>query len=223
MMHAYSELYLSQAQRALGGMMQYAVRDLNLEAGDFYILFLSTEIAYGFGKGEPKYTVGMSGAEIAREVIRLTKGEIEETMPSYSDFKPPEYWAGWAVAYYEWYRNIPFRRINAIVPIDEIISMYNPYHEADITKFAFEMDRRMKDAGVASQLARLRAYAGLTQKMLAERTGVSVRMIEQYEQRKKDLRHASVDTVYRLATGLHCSVEDLIAVPDLRNIQDSDS
>ncbi len=58
----------------------------------------------------------------------------------------------------------------------------------------------------------MRAYAGLTQKMLAEKTGVSVRMIEQYEQGRKDINHASAETVYKLAKSLGCSMEELIEI-----------
>lgn len=60
------------------------------------------------------------------------------------------------------------------------------------------------------QLARLRIYAGLTQKALAKNSGVSVRMIEQYEQGKKDINKASAETVYKLSQALGCSMEDLI-------------
>ncbi|MBO4883312.1 MAG: helix-turn-helix transcriptional regulator [Lachnospiraceae bacterium] len=62
----------------------------------------------------------------------------------------------------------------------------------------------------AEQLARLRAYANLTQKMLAEKSGVSVRMIEHYEQGKKDINHASAETIYKLSKALGCKMEDLI-------------
>ncbi|MBR7090009.1 MAG: helix-turn-helix transcriptional regulator [Lachnospiraceae bacterium] len=62
----------------------------------------------------------------------------------------------------------------------------------------------------AEQLARLRSYADLTQKMLAEKSGVSVRMIEHYEQGKKDINHASAETIFRLSKALGCKMEDLI-------------
>ncbi len=56
----------------------------------------------------------------------------------------------------------------------------------------------------------MRKYAQLTQKMLAERSGVSQRMIEQYEQGRKELKHASAETVVRLSRVLNCSVNDLL-------------
>ena len=94
--------------------------------------------------------------------------------------------------------------------MSEILEMYQPYHEADIQKFGEEMDYRIQTRDDESRLARLRSYAKLTQKALAERSGVSVRMIEQYEQGKKSLNKASAETVLNLAKVLHCRVEDLI-------------
>ena len=181
-MNAYSDLYLSSAQIALGGMLDYAVYDLKWELGDFYRAFINSGIAHSFGTGEPKYTVGMSGIEIAQEVVRIATGRDVDTVASCPFERSPEYWAGWAVAYYEWCRCISFDRIDRSVPITEIVDMYHPYHEMDVTAFADELDRRLQERAEKSQLARLRAYAGLTQKALADRSGVSVRMIQQYEQ-----------------------------------------
>ncbi|MCR5508828.1 MAG: hypothetical protein K6F34_09080 [Lachnospiraceae bacterium] len=149
-MKAYSELYIEAAQRTLGYMLQYAVYDLRMDLTTFYRQFTGSRIAYGFGQGEPKYTVGMSGIELAREVIYLTTGEYIDTKPEYFMDKTPEYWAGWAVAYYEWFTATAFDRIDEVVPIAEIRDMYNPYHEADITKFVDEMDRRMAERSSAA-------------------------------------------------------------------------
>ena len=47
-----------------------------------------------------------------------------------------EYWAGWALAYYQWETNLTFRRITDTVPVDEIVALYTPYHEMDIRQFS---------------------------------------------------------------------------------------
>ena len=62
-------------------------------------------------------------------------------------------------------------------------------------------------------MTRLRMYRermGLSQSELARESGVSVRMIQHYEQRQKDLNKAQTRTVWLLATELHCSMEDLM-------------
>ena len=214
-MYAYSDLYVEKAKSALGSMLHYAVYDMGMELSEFYSHFLNSRIAYCFGLGDPKYTVGMSGIELAMEVMYSVTGRYIETVPAYVMNRSPEYWSGWAVAYYEWWSNIPFERINEYVHIDEIRDMYNPYHEADITRFTDEIDRRINRRHEGSRLARLRAYAGLSQKLLAERSGVSVRMIEQYEQKKKDINRASSSTVYRLSRALNCRMDELLDISSL--------
>ena len=61
-----------------------------------------------------------------------------------------------------------------------------------------------------SNLKTKREATGLSQSGLAERSGVSVRMIQSYEQGFKDINKAQVMTVYKLAQALDCKVEDLI-------------
>ena len=210
MMHAYDEMYLSHARTTLGNMLQFAVYDLKMDIEKFYKMFINSGVARCFGLGEPKFTVGMSGVELAYEVIYRTTGEYCRVKPEFRPDKSPEYWCGWALGYFQWDKNIPFEAINEKVSINEIVEMYNPYHEADIKKFVDVLELKMQDEAEESALARLRAYAGLTQKALADKSGVSVRMIEQYEQGKKSLSKASVGTVLNLSKALHCEIEDLI-------------
>ncbi len=209
---AYDEIYLNRARMTLGNMLHFAVYDLGRNITAFYDAFISSGLAGRFGKGEPKLTVGLSGIELAYEVLAKTTGEICDTVPVPAFDRSPEYWTGWVLAYYEWYRNVPFERINNVVPISEIVDMYSPMHEADILKFVDVIDKKLAEDIETKRLARLRAYAGLTQKMLAEKTGVSLRMIEQYEQGRKDINHASAETVYKLAKSLGCSMEELIEI-----------
>ena len=210
MTHAYSELYISAAQRNMGDMMHYAVYDLEWGLSRYHKAFINSGIARRFGVGEPKFTVGMSGAELACEVVHAVTGRWLDIEPSYAPVRSPEYWTGWALAYYEWWSGTSFEQIERCIPIEEILDMYHPYHEADITKFVDEIDRRIYSGHYMNQLARLRSYAGLTQKALAERSGVSVRMIEQYEQGRKELSKASASTIYDLSKVLHCRMEDLM-------------
>ena len=58
----------------------------------------------------------------------------------------------------------------------------------------------------------IREERGLSQSQLAEKSGVSVRMIQYYEQGVKDIAKTQAQTVLSLAKALECTVEDLIAV-----------
>ena len=65
-----------------------------------------------------------------------------------------------------------------------------------------------------TNLKRIREAAGISQSKLAEASGVSVRMIQHYEQGFKDLNRAQAITVHRLAQALDCKVEDLVETVD---------
>lgn len=55
-----------------------------------------------------------------------------------------------------------------------------------------------------------RIKKGLSQSQLASASGVSVRMIQYYEQGVKDINKASGETLYKLSNALGCKMEDLI-------------
>ena len=61
-----------------------------------------------------------------------------------------------------------------------------------------------------SNLKNMRQRKDMSQRQLAEASGVSIRMIQYYEQGKNDINKAEALTVYRLAHALCCRVEDLL-------------
>ena len=61
-----------------------------------------------------------------------------------------------------------------------------------------------------TNLKRIRTAYGCTQAELAKRSQVSLRSIQMYEQRNKDINKASAETVLRLSRVLGCTMEDLL-------------
>ena len=61
-----------------------------------------------------------------------------------------------------------------------------------------------------SKLKAKRELAGLSQADLARISGVSIRMIQYYEQGYKDINKSAVETMKKLADALNCLIEDLI-------------
>lgn len=56
----------------------------------------------------------------------------------------------------------------------------------------------------------VRHEAGLTRKQLEEKSGVSWRLIERYEQRGRDINNASVSVVRTLARALDVPIEKIL-------------
>jgi len=140
MARAYKKTYLSGAMRNLAVMLDCGVRKYGYQIEEFYEKFLSCEVSRQFAKGNPRYLVGLSGAELADSVVEATGGTVlNENDGTYS--VGAEYWAGWVLAYYQWLtrRSFDYMRRKGL-GIKEVISMYNPLHEADLSKFADAAD-----------------------------------------------------------------------------------
>ena len=210
MIHAYQEIYLSKAQSVLGDAFDYAVNTCEITGDDFVKLFIASSVSKRMENGEPAYLAGKSGIEIVIEIVAETKNQELQIEHQVHFERSLEYWIGWAVAYYQWYSNRKYKDIFTVIPFEDLQRMYYTLHEADISKFVDIVDSRMKAFFTETNLKRIRIAYGFTQAELARRSGVSLRSIQMYEQRNKDINKASVDTIYRLAKVLGCTVEDLI-------------
>lgn len=207
---AYDEDYLMPAQRILGDAVDYAVYACEMEADRFFDMFLASGIAEQFGKGNPAYVAGVTGCELVKKVI-LASGMKTPDIPDemYLD-KSPEYWAGWALAYYQWHTAKTFSGIHQAVSVQEILTLYPALHEADIMKFVEVMDGKMRQFYVETNLKRMRKLAGMSQSGLARRSGVSLRQIQLFEQRQRDINKAQAISLYKLGRALGCNSEDLL-------------
>ena len=213
MTRAYEEMYIDDAMNNLGDMLDYAVNDCGYDAGEFFAQFIVSGVAAAFERGNPKYVAGLSGPELASEVIFRTHGIRPDAPPSDGIDKSAEYWAGWSLAYYQWYTA---RRFNDMLKnglsMDRVLSLYPTLHEADITKFTAVADKifERNNADSVSNLQRLRKVNGKTQKQLADASGATLRMIQLYEQRGKDINKAQAGTLAGIARALSCEIEDLL-------------
>ena len=210
MTHAYDDTYLEHARTNLGRMLDFAVHDLNLELASFFDMFLASGVADRFEAGDPTVLAGMSGVELAYDVLERSGVESQRQAPRYPVSRSKEYWTGWALADYQWRTSLSFAEITARIPIDNVRDLYDPYHEMDIRQFRDHMDEVYRNADPRTNLKLLRERAELSQSQLARQSGIPVRTIQQYEQRQKNINKAQAESLVRLASALCCTVEDLL-------------
>lgn len=209
MPNAYDDIYLRDAQENLGQMFDYLIQGCGLTSSKAAEYFIFSVISRGFAQGDVRYVAGMSGIELGN--LLLDEHSLKPNSDYVSAFnKNPEYWAGWALAFYQWKRSLSFQEIILMIPFDEIISMYMPYHEMDVEKFSNEMDRKYSVRKSETNLQLRRKRIGISQNELAERTGISKRTIQQYEQRALDINKASAWSLYSFSKALFCDIEDLL-------------
>lgn len=207
---AYDETYISTAQNILGHAVDFAVMSLNLSPDTFGSAFTVSSVSKQFAEGNPHYVVGMNGCELAREVLTETHTPFNDTEDAMYLDKSPEYWSGWALAFYQWYSRRSFMDILTIVPLSQIIQMYPVYHEMDITQFTEQMDNLLTEANPSTRLKIRRTNSGLSQSELAADSGVALRQIQLFEQRQRNINNAAAITLLQLSKALHCRIEDLM-------------
>lgn len=210
MIHAYQEIYLSKAQAVLGEAFDYAINICNISGDNFIKQFVVSSVCKRLENGEPLYLAGKSGIELVRDIIAESTGKEIDIEPIDRFNRSPEYWIGWAVAYYQWWSDRKYSTIFHALPFADLQKMYYTLHEADVSKFADIAEERIRELYPETNLKRIRVIYGCTQAELAKESGVSLRSIQMYEQRNKDINKASADTLYRIAKVLGCSMEDLI-------------
>ena len=210
MINAYDKNYLEKAKTSMAHMLDYVVYDLNLDMEEFFQLFIETGMARRFENGDSTIIAGKSGVELAREVLDKS-GETYTIRPArYTANRSEEYWTGYVLTYYQWLRARSFAEITDIVPLNRIREMYPIYHEMDIRQFVDKIDELFLQKEPDTRLKQRRINAGISQRELAERSGVPLRTIQEYEQGRKDIRKAQVEYLVLLAQVLCCEVGDII-------------
>lgn len=221
MIHAYDNQYLDDAMKCLGEAMDYAVNSCQIEMDEFLNLFIGTGYAEQFAAGVPKYVSGVSGTELVMDVLTKSGTDIDFPQAQIDYDYSPQYWCGWILAYYQWYTGRSFKEIQKHITMQEIEKLYPALHEASEKKFVDIINRKIRKKNLPTRLQALRKISGYSQRELAEKVGVNLRTLQQYEIRAKDINKAAGATLLSLSKALGCRVEDLLEY-DSSEIEEAD-
>lgn len=202
MLHPYDECDLSIVQDKLGTLFEIAVLVERHDIDEFAEIFLKSKISKRIEEASPIYLLGKSATELYALIMNEEPKDYD-----LNDYGTPEYWALWALAYVSWHLNKPFEELIHAYPLSKFIMNYFPYHEMDISKC---VDLFIEKLDMTTELAKRRKMKNYSQKDLSLLSGVPVRVIQSYEQRKIDITDAKVSTLYKLSKALGCTIEELI-------------
>ena len=209
MIRAYDEMYLDDAMDCLGAAVEYAVLSCNTDGQAFFDLFVASGVSDEFGRGNVKFISGMSGIELARHILKMCGMEVGEHADALHIDYPPEYWCGWILAYYQWYSGKTFAAICRQIKFSTLMDVYGVLHEADPSKAVDVFDQIMARKE-ETNLAYYRKMKGLSQSQLAKASGVSVRSIQLFEQRKSNINNAQYNHLIAISRVLGCEVDTLM-------------
>lgn len=207
--HAYDRDYLNDAQDCLGVAFDYGMLTLGYQPNEISAFLVNSDVARQFEHGNPKYVSGMNGCELMKLILSQCGIERKEPDAIYID-KSPEYWAGWSLAFYQWYSVRTFQEILTAVPLKKILEMYDTFHEMDLMQFADAMDENIRNSRKDGNLARIRKNQKMTLKELSGQTGIPAEEIRELESGCADINQASGNVLFRLSRALSCSMEDLL-------------
>lgn len=221
MIHAYDNQYLDDAMKCLGEAMDYAANSCQMDMDHFLELFIGTGYAEQFAAGVPKYVSGVSGTELVMDVLTKSGTDIDFPQAQIDYDCSSQYWCGWILAYYQWYTGRNFKEIQKYITMQEIEKLYPTLHEASEQKFVDTINRMIRKKNPPTRLQTQRKISGYSQRELAEKVGVNLRTLQQYEIRAKDINKAAGATLLALAKALGCRVEDLLEY-DSSEIEDDE-
>ena len=202
MIRAYNEVYLNSVMHNLAALFDMAINAEQLDANEFAVTFASSDVAKGIENGVPDMMVGKSATEM---LMMILGRDVEyDSVPMN---RTPEYWAGWILALAQWELNRSFSEIINVMPFEQLVRMYYPYHEADERKTVEVIADLFPKV---SSLKLIRQKRKLTQEHLALLSGVNVRSIRSYEQGDNEISKAQAETLQMLAKALDCSIEELL-------------
>lgn len=214
-MHPYPEELLPSTMNALGKAFDFADKHLPEGLNEFYELFACSDIARTFDGPDAHPDLSGSGIQLVLSVCEDMSSEgldlmlMSERRPDKSH-RDRAKWCGMLLAYHQWDTSATFRVISTYLGIRDLFDLFERQASAPLAKTSARITETLALRTHPTRLHHFRTEAGLTQHGLAAASGVSLRSIQQYEQRKKDINRAQARSVLLLSQALSCSMEDLL-------------
>jgi len=200
----YDNFFTYYLEESLGVMFEHAHNN-GWSLDEIWTNFLNSNVPHEIEVGNFHYLT-CAGTDYLYEITQDKKWLTKELNIVCDQY----YWLGYAIANYQQQTQCKFFYITKYITIQELFDSFYPLHEAPISKFIEFVDRLIKRRRTYTHLKELRQLNQLSQSQLAKKSEVSLRCIQMYEQKHLDINKAQVDSLYRLAQVLHCTIEDLL-------------
>lgn len=206
--------HLATDASLLGRAFEFADRCLPGGLVTFYPEFCNSEIAAHYSSRSGRGFGHASGIELVLALRDDAGGNLDlmiQDTPRIS--KERGHFARWcgqiALRYHE-ASGDSFATLPKTLSLERLRRLHNELGDQDIERCLQEIICRTTRLHDQTQLAIRRLQKSITQTDLARLSGVSLRSIQQYEQRKKDINKGQALSILKLSRVLGCSMEDLI-------------
>jgi DNA-binding XRE family transcriptional regulator len=236
MIHAYDEVLKEEAADKLGKMLDFAVHSLHMDAANMLALFAASGTSALFERGDIRTIIGMSGIELAYDVLERCGISYERTPARHTRGLSAEYYLGYCIAVIQYRLSVPFSEMIRDFSCQNFLSGYAAQRTEYLSSLPLTVsseDRRIglldfgkkyTDEAIGSYfvgrntsasntgelLKNARIKNGLSQSALAKAAGVPLRTLQQYEQGQKDIGKARAEYIIALASVLNTEPSKLI-------------
>ena len=199
----------------MGEMFEYSKCYLHIDGDEFFELLNCTHISEKLYNLDIIYIYGKSSIDIINDICLANDIKIKTINKNKFLKSDKYYWLGIVIASYCYGKRISFKEIGKRIKPLQILKMYNTMHEAPHMKVIEEIDKIFDRQ--ESILKNIRQSKNISQNELSVLSGVSLRSIQMYEQKKKNISKASFEIVKRLANSLSVELEDLYESAQVSN------
>lgn len=201
--------YINDICDNMATMFEYVVNDMGINIDVFVDAFVKT---YGelYDMTNPRIVAGKSGIELARLVLEEKFHIVEFKEYKLRSYRTKEYWFGDYFGYYYSLSNYSLRDIFIRIKPSEIISMYPVYHEMGVDHFINRINEIINKSRKDTRLKIIRERKGYSQNDLSIVSGVKIKNIQMYEQRRNDINKAEAGALLRISKALSVNIEDLL-------------
>ena len=223
-MGAYNRSYLENVKSNLGAMLDCGINTLEFGPRDFYNMFLDSDMSDKINRGDAYSICTLGGVELAEYVVCFAMNNSKyihvkkASDPAFNqhlndaiiNVDSKEYWAGTVIAEYVWEKNMSYQELDGYISVEEVIALYKDFANADSLVINIRLDEMLNAKKKVAKLKLRREMLGLSQSELAQQSGIPLRTLQQYEQRRKNINNAKAVYLVDLASVLRCEVRDLI-------------
>lgn len=210
--HPYSAEELPHTIRTLGKAFEFAEKCLPEGAAGFYRRFANSSVAATCTGPDAHPEIGGSAIELVLDVNE--DASIDTLLMNEKRLSKQETgrlrWEAELLCRYQWETGLPFPAVLRTLTEERLRALHADHAELPPAEVVQRISVPETHESTATNLARIRRERGLSQAGLAKASGVTLRSIQQYEQRKKDISHAQARSVLALAQALSCTMEELL-------------
>ncbi len=209
---AYDKKELPQVISTLGKALEFAEKCLPEGAAGFYRRFANSSVAATCTGPDAHPEIGGSAIELVLDVNE--DASIDTLLMNEKRLSKQETrrlrWEAELLCRYQWETGLPFPAVFRTLSPERLRALHADYAELPPAEVVQKISVPETHESTTTSLARIRRERGLSQAGLAKASGVTLRSIQQYEQRKKDISHAQARSVLALAQALSCTMEELL-------------